>query len=66
MNSAGGARFHFDLVCPRCGKLAEKDQGHYVPEPFLHCSDCLKQDHKAVRMKVLVARRIDPILNIYE
>jgi hypothetical protein len=44
--------YHFDLTCPRCGKISETVSDHRVPPPRVNCGDCLINDREIVEMKV--------------
>ena len=45
--------YHFDLVCPECGKTSEHVADHRVPPPSLKCGDCLMDRIEVVEMKVV-------------
>ena len=44
--------YHFDLVCPKCGKESDTVSDHRVPPPRVNCGDCLVNDLDVVEMKV--------------
>lgn len=46
-------RFHFNLVCPRCGKVSETTAEFRAPSPHVNCGDCLMDDVEVVEFKVV-------------
>jgi hypothetical protein len=46
-------RYHFHLVCPRCGKLSATAANHRVPSPHVNCGDCLMDAIEIIEMKVV-------------
>jgi hypothetical protein len=49
-------RYHFDLVCPRCGKRSETTSENRTPSPHVNCGDCLMDCIEIVEFKVLDVR----------
>jgi len=52
-------RYHFDLICPRCGKQSETDGTKKVPPPIVNCGDCLMDDVQIIEMKVVRCTIVD-------
>jgi hypothetical protein len=52
-------RYRFDLVCPRCGKLAETVAENYTLAPRVLCEDCVKERFRVINMKVVAFRRLE-------
>ena len=51
------SRYHFDLVCPRCGKQSETTSTRRTPSPQVSCGDCLINDVEIVHFKVVKVMR---------
>lgn len=51
-------KYHFDLVCPRCGKSSEHVSTQRMPSPHVNCGDCLMSD---VEMKVVNVKVVNVI-----
>jgi hypothetical protein len=46
-------KYHFHLVCPRCGKTSEHVSDQRIPSSKVNCGDCLMEAVEIVQMKVV-------------
>jgi hypothetical protein len=47
-------RYHFDLVCPRCGHQSPHEAAS-TAYPHVNCGDCLMDHTEVVEMRVHLA-----------
>lgn len=45
--------YHFELLCPCCGKRSETTAPTRIPGPHVKCGDCLLERVEIVEFKVL-------------
>jgi len=46
-------RYHFDLICPECGKHSETVANIRIPPPHVNCGDCLMNQVFISEMRVV-------------
>jgi len=46
-------QYHFELICPRCGKVSETVTDSNQPLPHVNCGDCLMDAVEVVEFKIV-------------